>query len=143
VDGRIGVVGFCFGGTYSFALAAADSRIRAAVPFYGTGPDAEAAGTIGARILAFYGEHDEALMGTLPSVTASLEGAGVDFEAKVYPGTGHAFFNDSNPRAFDRPSAADAWQRTLAFLAESLGDAGSLGGGQAPGGADASDGSGA
>ena len=120
VDGRIAVVGFCFGGSYSFALASADSRIRAAVPFYGSGPSAEATKTIGCPVLAFYGATDESLMTALPEVTAAMENAGVDFEAKVYDDAGHAFFNDTNQYTYNAADAADAWTRTLEFLGAKL-----------------------
>jgi carboxymethylenebutenolidase len=116
VDGRIAVAGFCFGGTYSFALAAADPRVRAAVPYYGQPPETSDLGAVQAPILAFYGERDERLIRSLPDVTRAMAEAGVGFTAKVYPGTGHAFFNDTNAHAYNADAATDAWQRTLAFL---------------------------
>lgn len=120
VAGRIGVTGFCFGGSYSFALAAADDRIRAAVPFYGAPPDLADVGSIHCPVLACYGETDTRLMEGLPEVTAAMLAAGVDFEAKVYSGVGHAFFNDTNPRAYDADAADDAWSQTTAFLQRHL-----------------------
>lgn len=120
VDGRIAVVGFCFGGTFSFALASADERVRAAVPFYGSAPTPDRIATIGCPVLALYGQHDPALIDALPGVRAEMAGAGVDFTDHVYPDAGHAFFNDTSPRYFPA-EAADAWQRTLTFLAERLG----------------------
>jgi len=119
VDGRIGVTGFCFGGTYSFALAADDDRIRAAVPFYGTAPDAEAITRIHAPILAIYGAHDPALIDALPEVRALMAAAHVDFQAVVYPDAAHAFFNDTGAR-YREQDAADAWRRVLAFFADHL-----------------------
>lgn len=118
-DGRLGVTGFCFGGSYAFALAAADQRIHAAVPFYGSPPDLDAAQRIGCPVLAFYGDQDERLMADLPEVTEQLTGAGVDFTAQVYPGAGHAFFNDTGAR-YDEQAAGDAWRRTLDFFAANL-----------------------
>ena len=118
VDGRFGVTGFCYGGTYSFALAAADPRVQAVVPFYGTGP--EDVSTIAAPIFAFYGEEDSSLMEKLPGLTARLNDAGVDFTAKVYAGAGHAFFNDTNPRSYVPEAAEDAWALATSFLAERL-----------------------
>ncbi|SDS26761.1 dienelactone hydrolase family protein [Microlunatus soli] len=119
VDGRLAVLGFCFGGTYSFALAAADDRIKAAVPFYGAPADLGAVSAIGCPVLAIYGDQDERLMTGLPDVEAAMKAAGVDFTAKVYPGAAHAFFNDAGPR-YDEKAATDAWQLSLDFLRRSL-----------------------
>ncbi len=121
VAGRIGVTGFCFGGSYSFALAQADGRIRACVPFYGAPPQLDKVGDISCPVLAFYGDTDSRLVEGLPEVTAAMSDASVTFTAKVYPDVGHAFFNDTNPDAYDAGSAADAWRLTLAFLAQNLG----------------------
>ena len=119
VDGRIAVTGFCFGGTYSFALAAADPRVRAAVPWYGTAPDAESIAHIGCPILAIYGSIDDSLMHALPDVTRKMSEAAVDFAPKVYVGAKHAFFNDTGAN-YDADAAADAWPLALAFLHDSL-----------------------
>jgi carboxymethylenebutenolidase len=120
IDGRIGVLGFCFGGSYSFALAEADDRVKAAVPFYGRTQPSEVA-SIQCPVLAFYGDQDVRLMDGLPALEAAMTDAGVDFTAKVYADAGHAFFNDTNPRAFDPAAAGDAWGRSLEFLREHLG----------------------
>lgn len=120
VDGRIAVTGFCFGGSYSFALATADSRVRAAAPFYGQPPALDAVAAISAPVHAFYGRTDERLMDSLPEVTAAMTDAGVDFTAQVYEGAGHAFFNDTNPFTYNAEAASDAWTRVLAFLDRSL-----------------------
>jgi carboxymethylenebutenolidase len=121
VRGRVGVVGFCFGGSYAFALAAADDRVRAAVPFYGSFPEDADPATIACPVLAFYGEQDRRITGQVPELEARMEQAGVDFTARVYHGVGHAFFNDDAPSRYHAEVAADAWQRTLAFLAGRLG----------------------
>jgi carboxymethylenebutenolidase len=120
VDGRIAVTGFCFGGTFSFALAAADPRISAALPWYGTAPLPESMASIACPVLALYGGVDEALMTALPDVTRSMAEAGVDFTSHVYDGAKHAFFNDTSIN-YDAAAAADAWPRALAFLESSLG----------------------
>ncbi|MCU1413556.1 MAG: dienelactone hydrolase family protein [Microbacteriaceae bacterium] len=120
VDGRIAVTGFCFGGTYSFAIAAADSRVKAAIPFYGNPGTVEDYSTISAPILALYGVNDASLIDGLPEVTTKMADAGVDFTSKVYENTGHAFFNDTNPNSYDPVAAADAWERANAFLASNL-----------------------
>lgn len=119
IDGRIAVLGFCFGGSYSFALAQADSRVKAAIPFYGeASPDAVA--SIHCPVLAFYGDQDARLIDALPAVEAAMTDAGVDFTAKIYPDAGHAFFNDTNPHAFVPSAAGDAWSRSLEFLESKL-----------------------
>jgi carboxymethylenebutenolidase len=120
VDGRIGVLGFCFGGSYSFALAAADDRIRSAIPFYGTPPETANLAHLDCPVLALYGETDERLMQSLPDVTQRMHDAGVDFQSHVYEGAGHAFFNDTNPIMYRPEVAADAWTRSLEFLRGSL-----------------------
>lgn len=122
VDGRIAVTGFCFGGTYAFALAAADSRIRAAAPFYGTAPSPERIARIQAPVLALYGEKDPALIDALPGVERAMADAGVDFQAIVYPGAEHAFFNDTG-RRYSAAHSAEAWARVLQFLDEKVAQA--------------------
>lgn len=121
VDGRIAVVGFCFGGSHSFALAAADARIRAAVPFYGSAPNKAAIAGIGCPILAFYGDGDSTLIDALPTLTAQMAAAGVNFTPTVFSGVGHAFFNDTNPVTYNAEVATVAWEQTLAFLRRTLG----------------------
>ncbi|CAN5442899.1 hypothetical protein BH10ACT6_BH10ACT6_10860 [soil metagenome] len=119
IEGRIGVLGFCFGGSYSFALAEADDRVRAAVPFYGSAQPSEVA-TIHCPVLAFYGDQDVRLVDALPALEAATRDAGVDFTAQVYADAGHAFFNDTNPNTFNPAAAGDAWGRSLEFLQANL-----------------------
>ncbi len=121
LTGRVAATGFCLGGTYTFSLAVAEPRLRAAVPFYGHAEfkDAELR-AINCPVLAFYGQQDAALMEELPGLKVRMRAAGVDFEAVVYPGAGHAFFNDTNKYTYNAEAAADSWTRTLAFLERSL-----------------------
>jgi carboxymethylenebutenolidase len=100
VGDRVGVLGFA-GRQLSFALAAADPRIRAAVPFYGEPPQLADVGKIACPVLAFYGERDTRLTDNLAEVSKAMLAAGVDFTTEVYPGVGHAFFNDTNPHTYD------------------------------------------
>lgn len=120
VGDRMLVTGFCFGGTFSFALAAADDRLLGAVPFYGSAPAPDAMAGIRCPVLAIYGSADEHLMNALPEVTRNFDAAGVDFESKVYEGSKHAFFNDTNTTTYDPEAAADAWSVTLRFLDDRL-----------------------
>lgn len=120
VDGRIGVVGFCFGGSYAFELAAADPRIRASVPFYGSSPDPSKMPGISCPVLALYGEEDTALVDALPALRDDMTSAGVDFRDHVYPDAGHAFFNDANQRQYRAAAAKAAWPEVLEFLNRTL-----------------------
>jgi carboxymethylenebutenolidase len=120
VEGRIGVTGFCFGGSYSFALAAADRRIRGAVSFYGSPPESAELAHIDCPVFALYGENDERLIQSLPDVTQRMHDAGVQFVFHVYANAGHAFFNDTNPVSYRKEAAADAWTRSLEFLRGTL-----------------------
>ncbi len=118
VNKRVAANGFCFGGSYSFSLAMYEPRLRLALPFYGHADisEPETLKHIRCPIRAFYGEKDENLMRDLPALQKAMKTAGVDFEATVYPGCGHAFFNDTNKFAYDRAAATDAWHRVLDSL---------------------------
>lgn len=116
----VGVVGFCFGGTYAYALAATEPRLAAAVPFYGEPPRSTDYSGFACPVLAFYGGTDARLIDGLPGVTEAMTRAGVDYAARVYPHAGHAFFNDTNSHTYRPEDAADAWRRTLAFLGERI-----------------------
>ena len=120
VDGRIAASGFCFGGTYTFLLAAADDRVRAAAPFYGSAPTVDRIAQIHCPVLALYGQNDPSLVDALPGVRAQMAEAGVAFEDVVYPDAGHAFFNDAGTR-YVPAAAADAWDRVRAFFAAHAG----------------------
>jgi carboxymethylenebutenolidase len=70
-------------------------------------------------VRGFYGQEDPRIVEGLPAFEQALDGAGVDYELRIYPGTGHAFFNDTRP-SYGPEAARDAWARMLAFLAETL-----------------------
>ncbi len=114
---KVASIGFCFGGTYSYALAVREPRLKLAVPFYGHADySADELKSIRCPVRAFYGEKDENLMKTLPDLQAKMREAGVDFEVKVYPNCGHAFFNDTNRFSYNEAAANDAWQHVLEYL---------------------------
>ncbi|GAA3758693.1 hypothetical protein GCM10022240_09190 [Microbacterium kribbense] len=117
--GRLAATGYCFGGTYTFLLAASDDRIRAAAPFYGAAPDTARIAAIEAPVLAFYGGQDATLMKALPTVREQMAAAEVDFTPVVYPDAHHAFFNDTGSR-YDADAAADAWAKVTVFLADAV-----------------------
>ena len=117
VGERIGITGFCFGGTYSFSLAVHQPKLKVAIPFYGHADfDAEQLAKINCPILAFYGENDERLMAGLPELKTNMKKAGVDFTAQVYKDCGHAFFNDTNRFTYNEAAAQDAWDKALQFI---------------------------
>lgn len=118
--GRVAVVGFCFGGTYAWSLALHEPRLKAAVPFYGRFPEGADPAAIRCPVLAFYGEDDHDISDGVPALADRLTTAGVDFTAKVYPGVGHAFFNDTAPSRYNATVATDAWKRTLEFIGTSF-----------------------
>jgi carboxymethylenebutenolidase len=112
-NGKLGVVGFCFGGTVTNALAVRmGSELSAAVPFYGGQPKAEDAAKIKAPLLANYGELDTRITSGWPDFDAALMAAKVPHEGYVYKGANHGFHNDTTPR-YDEAAAKLAWQRTL------------------------------
>lgn len=118
---KVAIMGFCFGGSYSFSLAMAEPRLKLALPFYGhTTEDVKDLKKIRCPIRAFYGQKDEGLMASLPALEQAMRTAGVDFAATVYPDCGHAFFNDTNPFAYNQPAAVDAWQKVLSSLSQYL-----------------------
>lgn len=116
---KVAVIGFCFGGTYSFNLAIEEPRLKLALPFYGhADQDVDALRNIKCPVRAFYGENDQNLIGGLDDLKRKMEEAGVDFQAKVYPDCGHAFFNDTNRFAYNAAAAKDAWELALEELAK-------------------------
>ena len=121
VEGRVGIIGFCFGGTYSFSLAVHQPKLKVAIPFYGHADfSVDQLKAITCPVLAFYGDQDENLMASLPELKDKMSKAGVKFTAQVYPGCGHAFFNDTNKFTYNPEAAADAWNKTLDLLKSSF-----------------------
>jgi carboxymethylenebutenolidase len=114
---KVGIVGYCFGGSTSFTLAVHEPRLKAAVPYYG---HANQLRSIACPILAFYGETDERLIDTLPDLAERMQEAAIDFSYQIYKDSGHAFFNDANRYAYNKDAADDSWHKTLSFLASSL-----------------------
>ncbi len=118
-NGRLGVVGFCWGGSLSNHVATQVPELAVAVPFYGGAPAAEDVPRIKARLLIHYAANDERINAAWPAYEAALKAAGVRYEAHTYPGTQHGFNNDTTPR-FDKEAAALAWSRTLELLRRTL-----------------------
>jgi carboxymethylenebutenolidase len=118
-NGKIGVVGFCWGGGIANFLATRLPELGAAVPFYGMQPPAEDVPKIKAPLLAHYAEHDDRINAGIPAFKAALEAAHVKYEIFTYPGTQHGFNNDTTPR-YDKAAATLAWQRTTDFFGKQL-----------------------
>jgi carboxymethylenebutenolidase len=117
--GKIGVVGFCYGGTVANILATRLPDLGAAVPFYGTQPTAAEAARIKAPLLIHYADNDERVNSGWPAYEAALKANNVSFTMHRYAGTQHGFNNDTTPR-YDRAAATLAWQRTVEFLNKNL-----------------------
>ena len=117
--GKIGAVGFCFGGTTVNIIATRMPDLAAAVPFYGGQPSAADAAKIKAPMMLHYAGNDERVNAGWPAFEAALKANGVKYEMFSYPGTQHGFHNDSTPR-YDEAAAKLAWSRTEAFLKANL-----------------------
>jgi carboxymethylenebutenolidase len=113
--GRLASIGFCWGGARSFLLATESDLLRAAIVFYGSAPPPEKLTQVRCPVFGFYGETDERITSQVPEVARTMAQAGKQFEYKIYPGAGHAFFNDTGER-YNAAAAADAWKLTLKYL---------------------------
>ncbi len=118
---RIGMNGFCFGGGITWRTVSAAPEIIAAAPFYGPPPPLEAVPNIEAAVLGVYAEDPEDFANNgRDELKAALTAAGTTFEIKVYPGTQHAFNNDTGPR-YNEEQALAAWRDTLDWFSQRLG----------------------
>jgi carboxymethylenebutenolidase len=118
-SGKIGVVGFCYGGAIANMLATRLPDLRGAVPFYGTQPKAEDVPKIKAALLIHYAETDDRVNAGWPAYETALKASKVEYQAHTYPGTQHGFNNDTTPR-YDKAAATLAWQRTVEFFKKHL-----------------------
>ena len=118
-NGKLGVIGFCYGGGVAHFLATRLPDLNAAVPFYGMAPAPEEAKKVKAALLVHLAENDDRINSAWPPYEAALKAAHVKFEVHRYPGTQHGFNNDTTPR-YDEHAAKLAWQRSLAFFQRHL-----------------------
>jgi carboxymethylenebutenolidase len=113
--GRLGAVGFCYGGAIVNMLATRVPELAAGVPFYGGAAPAADVPKIKAAMMLQFAETDPNINAAWPAYEAALKAANVSYEAHTYPGTQHGFNNDTTPR-YDEKSAKLAWSRTMAFF---------------------------
>ncbi len=119
-NGRVGAIGFCWGGGMVNALAVAAPSLDAAVPFYGQVPAAADVAKIRAKLLLHYAGNDPRINAGILGYEAALRAAGVAYTLHVYEGAEHAFHNDTAGARYDEAAAKLAWTRTIAFLQAAL-----------------------
>lgn len=112
---RIASLGFCMGGGLAIALATRASNLWKTVIFYGDHPPLEEVPAIQAQVLGLYGGTDARITDQVPAFAEAMERAHKSFSYHIYPGAGHAFFNDTRP-SYQPQAAADAWQKVISFL---------------------------
>jgi len=118
--GKVGVVGFCWGGAMANQVAVNSTDLTAAVPYYGKQPAAADVPKIKASLLLHYAGIDEAIDKGIPAYEEALKKAGVDYQLYMYEGAKHAFNNDTNAERYNKDAAAVAWKRTIDFLNKKL-----------------------
>ncbi len=118
---RIGVIGFCMGGSYALQLPCETREISAAAPFYGEIPPDEKLKNLGCPIFYVYGENDGWIQRKdVERLARALKEFNKQGEVKIYPGCSHGFFNDTRPDVYRPAEAKDAWERTLKLFAANL-----------------------
>lgn len=117
--GKVGAVGFCYGGGVCNALAVAYADLAASVPFYGRQPDAADVPAIEAPLMLHYAGLDQRINAGWPAYEKALIDNGKEFSVHFYPSVNHGFHNDTTPR-YDAEAAQLAWSRTLAFFGRHL-----------------------
>lgn len=118
-NGKVGVVGFCFGGWISNMMAVRLPDLAAAVPYYGTQPSKEEVSEIEAPLLLHYAEHDDRVNERMQEYEIALQEEEVEYSQYLYPNTNHGFHNNTTPR-YDEAAAALSWQRSLDFFQKHL-----------------------
>jgi len=119
--GKVGAVGFCFGGLMVNRLAVASPELNAAVAYYGRQVPADQVPKINATLLLHYAEKDDGVNAGIAAYEAALKANNKKFTIHTYPGTQHAFNNDLGAARYNKAAADLAWQRTVAFFKEQLG----------------------
>jgi len=118
--GKIGVVGFCWGGRMANQLAVNSPDLSAVVPYYGAQSASEDVSKIKASLLLHYAGVDERINKGIPAFEEALKKASINYRIYMYEGANHAFNNDTSPARYNKEAAQLAWQRTISFLKEKL-----------------------
>jgi carboxymethylenebutenolidase len=118
--GKVGVVGFCWGGEMANQVAVNSPDVSAVVPYYGKPPAADDVPKIKASLLLHYAGNDQFINPGIPAFETALKKASVDYKLYMYEGAQHAFNNDTNPARYNKEAAQLAWGRTIAFFKEKL-----------------------
>jgi len=118
--GKVGCVGFCWGGGMSGRLAVNSQELDAAVVFYGMPPAADEASRVRVPIMLHYAGRDDRINAAVPAFDAALRASGARFEMHLYPDVDHAFHNDTNAARYNADAANLAWRRTVEFLTREL-----------------------
>jgi carboxymethylenebutenolidase len=118
--GKVGVVGFCWGGEMANQIAVNSADVSAVVPYYGKPPAVEDVPKIKASLLLHYAGLDQFVNPGIPVFEAALKKASVDYRLYMYEGAQHAFNNDTNAERYNKEAAQLAWGRTIAFFKEKL-----------------------
>jgi carboxymethylenebutenolidase len=118
--GKVGAIGFCWGGGMANRLAASGTSLNASVPYYGAQLPAADVPKITAPLLLQYGALDQRINAGIDAYKAALEANKKVYQIYIYEGAGHAFNNDTNPGSYNKEAATLAWSRTIAFLKKYL-----------------------
>jgi carboxymethylenebutenolidase len=119
-NGKVGCTGFCWGGAMTNQVAVNSPDLNAAVPYYGRQPSADDVAKIKAPLMAHYAENDAGINAGIAAFEEALKKNNKEYQIFSYPGTGHAFNNDTNPDRYNEQAAKLAWQRTVGFFKEKL-----------------------
>jgi carboxymethylenebutenolidase len=114
--GRVGTVGFCYGGGVALQCAATHKATAASVCFYGRALAQEDVAKVEVPLMMHYAGNDKRINAMIPEFRAALDAHGVAYSLHMYPGTGHGFHNDTSQARYDAEAAGLAWQRTLRFF---------------------------
>jgi len=120
-NGKVGCVGFCWGGAMAGRLAVNDPNLQASVAYYGSQPDAADVPTIQASLMLHYAGLDERINAGIPAYEEALKANDVEYQLYIYEGVNHAFNNNTSPTRYDAEAAKLAWKRTVDFFKSRLG----------------------